>query len=51
MTTHHAANVLREAALSEDGNKIIAAFAQLQTTCLACHQAHRADFRQQVKTP
>ena len=51
MKTHHAASELYKAALSEDGNKIIAAFAELQSSCLSCHQAYRESFRKYFKTP
>jgi len=51
METHGAASALYDAALSEDGNKIISAFAHLQTTCLACHRAYRKDFRKHFKAP
>jgi len=49
MKTHHAASELYEAALTEDGHKIIADFGKLQATCLACHQAYRDDFRRHFK--
>ncbi|HEY0824188.1 MAG TPA: cytochrome c, partial [Ramlibacter sp.] len=42
--THDAALALQEAAARADGKGVIAAFATLQNTCLACHQAFRPSF-------
>lgn len=39
--THKAAHALEQAAHEKDGQKTIATFGQLQTTCLNCHQAFR----------
>lgn len=39
--THQAARALEEAAAGGDGNSVIAAFANLQGSCLACHQSFR----------
>jgi cytochrome c556 len=43
-TTHHAARALAEAALRKDGQAVISAFANVQSTCLACHQSFRKPF-------
>ncbi len=40
-TTHEAALELEESALRGDGESVIAAFATLQNSCLACHQNFR----------
>jgi cytochrome c556 len=42
--THHAAHGLAEAAARKDGKQVITAFAQVQSTCLACHQGFRKPF-------
>jgi cytochrome c556 len=42
--THKTANGLEHAAHEKDGQKVIAAFQQVQTTCLNCHQAFRGKF-------
>lgn len=42
--THQAARTLEEAAARRDGQRAIAAFANLQNSCLACHQAFRRPF-------
>lgn len=42
--THEAAHGLEHAAHEKDGHKVIAAFQQVQTTCLNCHQAFRSKF-------
>lgn len=42
--THQAARALEEAAVRRDGQRAIAAFANLQNSCLACHQAFRKPF-------
>lgn len=42
--THRAAEALEQTARREDGQAVIAAFATLQNTCLACHQAFRKPF-------
>lgn len=39
--THKAAHELEQAAHENDGQKIIATFGKLQTTCLNCHQTFR----------
>lgn len=42
--THEAAQVMREAAVQKDGAAVIAAFAKVQTSCLACHETFREPF-------
>ena len=42
--THEAAHGLEHAAHEKDGQKVIAAFQQVQTTCLNCHQTYRGKF-------
>jgi|CXWL01.1.fsa_nt_gi cytochrome c556 len=42
--THEAAHGLEHAAHEKDGQKVIAAFQQVQTTCLNCHQTFRGKF-------
>lgn len=42
--THEAAHDLMHAAHEKDGQKVIAAFQKVQTTCLNCHQAFRSGF-------
>ncbi|MEJ6001175.1 cytochrome c [Paucibacter soli] len=42
---HHAAQAMGAAAQSKDGQAVIAAYARVQTACLACHQG----FRQPLK--
>lgn len=42
--THEAAHGLEHAAHEKDGHKVIAAFQQVQTTCLNCHQTFRSKF-------
>ncbi|MBK9159958.1 MAG: cytochrome c [Nitrosomonadales bacterium] len=42
--THKAAHGLEHAAHEKDGQKVIAAFQQVQTTCLNCHQTFRSKF-------
>ncbi len=42
--THQAARALEEAAARSDGKSVIAAFANLQNSCLACHQSFRKPF-------
>jgi cytochrome c556 len=49
--THTAAQTLSDAALMDDGAAAISAFANLQSSCLACHQHFRAEFRQQFNRP
>jgi cytochrome c556 len=44
MKTHEAAHDLMHAAHAKDGQKVIAAFQQVQTTCLNCHQTFRGKF-------
>jgi len=48
---HTAAQTLSDAALMDDGPLVITAFANLQSSCLACHQQFRAEFRQQFNRP
>lgn len=50
-TTHSAAQTLSDAALMDDGPSVITAFANLQSSCLACHQQFRSEFRQQFNRP
>lgn len=42
--THQAAQALETAAKQADGAGVVAAFAKMQSTCLACHQSFRASF-------
>ena len=42
--THEAAHDLLHAAQEKDGQKVIAAFQKVQSSCLACHQTFRAPF-------
>lgn len=42
--TQQAAQGLEQAALRNDGKSVIAAFANLQNSCLACHQDFRKSF-------
>ncbi len=42
--THQAAEALQQAAARSDGYAVIASFATLQNTCLACHQSFRKPF-------
>ncbi len=42
--THEAATVMGEAASRSDGKAVIAAFAQIQQSCLGCHQEFRQPF-------
>lgn len=42
--TRKRATALGEAAGRRDGRGTIAAFAELQNSCLACHQAYRGRF-------
>lgn len=42
--THEAAHNLELAAQEKDGQKVITAFRQVQTTCLNCHQTFRGKF-------
>lgn len=44
--THEAAQWLAKAAEREDGTGTITAFANVQTTCLACHQQFRKPFQE-----
>lgn len=44
--THEAAQVMGEAATVSDGEAVIAAFADVQQSCLACHQNYRTSFRE-----
>lgn len=43
--THQAAQQLGQVAESEDGEAVIAAFADLQRSCLSCHQRFRKSFQ------
>lgn len=42
--THEAANAMGQAATRSDGQAVIAAFANAQQSCLACHQGFRKSF-------
>ncbi len=42
---HDAAMKMGGAAQRRDGEGVIHAYAEVQQACLACHQAHRAEFR------
>lgn len=42
--THQAARALEQVATRNDGQGVIAAFANLQNGCLACHQSFRKPF-------
>lgn len=42
--THIAANELEHAAHEKDGQKVIAAFQKVQSSCLSCHQSFRTRF-------
>jgi cytochrome c556 len=42
--THQAAKALEQAARRSDGQAVIASFATLQNSCLACHQDFRKPF-------
>jgi cytochrome c556 len=42
--THQAAQALEQAAVRSDGQAVIASFATLQNSCLACHQNFRKSF-------
>lgn len=42
--THEAATAMGEAAKRGDGQAVIAAFAHVQQSCLACHQGFRKSF-------
>lgn len=42
--THQAAQALEQAAARSDGQSVIASFAALQNSCLACHQSLRKPF-------
>lgn len=44
MQTHEAAHDLMHAAHEKDGQKVIAAFQKVQSSCLSCHQAFRTSF-------
>lgn len=44
--THQAAKELEEIAMREDGKGVIAQFATLQKSCLACHQSFRKTFKE-----
>ncbi len=43
--THDAAMKMGGAAQRRDGEGVIQAYAEVQHACLACHQAHRKEFR------
>lgn len=43
--THDAAMKMGRAAQRRDGEGVIQAYAEVQQACLACHQAHRKEFR------
>lgn len=42
--THQAARALEQVAARNDGQGVIGAFANLQNSCLACHQSFRKSF-------
>ncbi len=42
--THEAAHEMLQAAQARDGQKVIASFQKVQTSCLGCHQAFRTSF-------
>lgn len=42
--THNAAKAMQAAAERGDGKAVIAAFANLQNSCLGCHQSYRKPF-------
>ena len=42
--THEAAFEMAQAAQAKDGQKVIASFQKVQTSCLGCHQAFRTTF-------
>jgi cytochrome c556 len=42
--THQAARALEQVAARNDGQGVITAFANLQSSCLACHQSFRQSF-------
>ena len=44
--THQAAKELEEIAMNKDGKGVIAQFATLQKSCLACHQSFRKTFKE-----
>ncbi len=44
--THQAAKELEEIAIRKDGKAVIAQFATLQESCLACHQSFRKTFKE-----
>jgi cytochrome c556 len=44
--THQAAKELEEIAIKKDGKGVIAQFATLQNSCLACHQSFRKTFKE-----
>ncbi len=44
--THEAALAMGEAAARSDGHAVIAAFAKVQQSCLACHQNYRKSFKE-----
>lgn len=44
--THDAAKLLGEVAAEEDSYGVVQAFAELQNTCLACHESFRKSFQQ-----
>lgn len=44
MHAHEAAHELEHAAHEKDGEKVIAAFHKVQSSCLSCHQSFRTRF-------
>ena len=42
--THEVAHEMMQAAQAKDGQKVIASFQRVQTSCLGCHQAFRTLF-------
>ncbi len=49
--THRAAEEMAEAARKGDGMAVIAAYARVQTSCMACHQGFRARVRAALGAP
>ena len=42
--THEAAHDMEQAAIAQDGMQVINSYQKVQTACLGCHQAFRAQF-------
>ena len=49
--THRAALALKAVAAERNGDQVIQQFANLQGTCLQCHQNYRTSFRQHFYSP